>query len=149
VARITKVVAYITRESPAGGRELLVFDHRDYPEAGVQVPAGTVAGTVDEGEQPEEAVMREVTEETGLEGCVLLEKLAVYDWPNPETGLINERHVFHLAAPSNTAEAWTWVETDGGRVSELEGYVFLFRWVPLDGEFELAGDQGDYLHVLR
>jgi len=143
--RITKVVAYITRESSAGERVLLVFDHRDYPEAGVQVPAGTV----DEGEQPEDAVMREVAEETGLEGCVLLAKLAVYDWPNPETGKINERHVFHLAAPQGTAEAWTWVETDGGRVSELEGYVFQFRWVPLDAEFELAGNQGDYLHALR
>jgi hypothetical protein len=38
-----KVLAYITRNS---SREVLVFDHRDKPQAGVQVPAGTV----DEGE---------------------------------------------------------------------------------------------------
>lgn len=143
--RMAKAIAYVTREASDGLRELLVFDHRDYPEAGLQVPAGTV----DAGETPEVAVMREVVEESGLEGCVLIRKLAVYDWSNPETGVINERHVFHLAAPPGTAEAWTWVETDGGRISELEGYVFLFRWIPLDGNFVLAGDQGDYLHALR
>jgi ADP-ribose pyrophosphatase YjhB (NUDIX family) len=142
---ITKVVAYITREGTAGDRELLVFEHRDFPEAGVQVPAGTVK----DGENPEDAVMREVAEETGLENCRLVRKLAVYDWPNTETGRINERHVFHLAAPPDTAESWSWVETDGGRVSELEGYVFQFRWVSLEGTVELAGNQGDYLHALR
>jgi 8-oxo-dGTP diphosphatase len=100
--RITKVVAYITRDNPTGERELLVFEHRDFPEAGVQVPAGTVK----DGEKPEDAVMREVAEEIGLENCHLVKKLAVYApaalMPNPESGWINERHVFHLAAPPDT-----------------------------------------------
>jgi 8-oxo-dGTP diphosphatase len=104
--RIKKVIAYVTREGPSGTRELLVFDHRDYPEAGTQVPTGTVK----DGERPEDAVTREVEEETGLEGCRLLAKLAAYDWPNPYTGQINERHVFHLAAPNDAAETWTWIE---------------------------------------
>lgn len=55
---IHKVTAFITRERP-GGRELLVFQH---PTAGIQLPAGTVEA----GESPETAVLREVTEETGL-----------------------------------------------------------------------------------
>jgi 8-oxo-dGTP diphosphatase len=142
---IRKAIAYITRHGSTGTPELLVFEHRDYPEAGTQVPAGTVK----EGESPEEAVMREVEEETGLEECRLVKKLMVYDWLNPETGQINERHLFHVAAPHDTAEKWTWVETDGGRVPELEGYVFHFRWVRLDKPIELAGDQGDYLGVIR
>ena len=33
-----KVLAYVTR-----GDELLVFRHRDFPEAGLQVPAGTMS----------------------------------------------------------------------------------------------------------
>jgi ADP-ribose pyrophosphatase YjhB (NUDIX family) len=143
--RIRKAIAYVTRGGPAGAPELLVFEHRDYPEAGTQVPAGTL----DEGETPEDAAVREVEEESGLEGCRLLKKLAVCDWPNPETGQMNERHVFHLAAPPGTAEKWTWVETDGGIVSELEGYVFQFRWIRLDGAIELAGNQGDFLHLIR
>jgi 8-oxo-dGTP pyrophosphatase MutT (NUDIX family) len=57
---LRKVSAFITRESPAG-RELLVFAHPN-PRAGIQVPAGTVEA----GEAPERAVLRETWEETGL-----------------------------------------------------------------------------------
>ena len=57
-SEIQKVIAYITN-----GRRLLVFRDTDFPEAGIQVPAGTV----DAGEAPQTAVMREAQEETGLE----------------------------------------------------------------------------------
>ena len=56
-----RAAVYIVRDS-SRGLELLVFDHRDYPEAGTQIPAGGV----DTGESIEEAVLREVLEETGL-----------------------------------------------------------------------------------
>ena len=39
VSYTDRVVAYVTRERD-GRRELLVFDHRDHPDAGTQVPAG-------------------------------------------------------------------------------------------------------------
>ena len=54
---IQKVAAYITCEN-----QLLVFTHVDYPQAGIQVPAGTVA----EEESLDDAVLREAFEETGL-----------------------------------------------------------------------------------
>ena len=53
-----KVTAFVTRSDP-GGKQLLLFRH---PNAGIQIPAGTV----EEGETPEVAVLREVAEETGL-----------------------------------------------------------------------------------
>ena len=53
-----RVVVYVER-----GAELLVFDHRGDPEAGTQVPAGGVL----DGEALPDAVVREVSEETGLE----------------------------------------------------------------------------------
>ena len=56
-----KAFAYITSGSTSGHR-LLVFSHPLSPEAGIQVPAGTM----DDGETPEEAVLREAGEETGL-----------------------------------------------------------------------------------
>lgn len=66
---LEKVTAFVTR--PAGlYRELLVFRH---PTAGVQLPAGTV----ELGEPSEEAVLREVAEETGLTEVVLIAKLGV------------------------------------------------------------------------
>jgi 8-oxo-dGTP pyrophosphatase MutT (NUDIX family) len=42
----------------------LIFSHPDYPEAGLQVPAGTL----EPGEHPEAGVLREAYEETGLTG---------------------------------------------------------------------------------
>ena len=54
---VHKVAAYITCN-----HQLLVFSHTDFPEAGIQVPAGTVG----EGESFDEAVLREAYEETGL-----------------------------------------------------------------------------------
>jgi 8-oxo-dGTP pyrophosphatase MutT (NUDIX family) len=53
-----KALAYIT-----WGNSLLVFRHPHVPAAGIQVPGGTI----EEGESPEEAVLREAIEETGLQ----------------------------------------------------------------------------------
>lgn len=55
---IEKVTGFVTRPSEAG-YDLLLFEH---PYAGIQIPAGTVEAH----ETPEEAVLREVSEETGL-----------------------------------------------------------------------------------
>ena len=66
---IEKVTAFVTRERD-GVRELLVFKH---PNAGIQIPAGTV----EDGENPETAVMREIYEETGLQ-LVKIEKSLGY-----------------------------------------------------------------------
>ena len=141
---LTKVLAYITREA-GGEKQLLVFTHRDYPDAGVQVRAGTV----EEDENIEAAVLREAEEETGLSDLSIVRKLGVYDWINPENGRLHVRHVFHLAAPPDARETWEWIETSGGAVSELEGYVFCFYWVGLSDPVDLAGDQGDYLEAIR
>ncbi|MAT96933.1 MAG: hypothetical protein CL608_07305 [Anaerolineaceae bacterium] len=56
---VHKVTAFITRIGPEGQPQLLLFQH---PQAGVQIPAGTV----DEGEDWQTAVLREAREETGL-----------------------------------------------------------------------------------
>lgn len=85
-----KVLACMTR--PRNGQtQLLVSDHREYPEAGTQIPAGTV----ENGEPVEAALFREVHEESGLANMRLARKLAEYE--SREWGAI--RHVFHLTAP--------------------------------------------------
>ena len=60
-----KVLCYVVRE----GR-LLVFRHTDYSyeEVGIQVPAGSIQP----GETPEEAALREAREETGLKDFTIV-----------------------------------------------------------------------------
>ncbi len=68
---LLKVTAFVTRPTPAGV-ELLLFQH---PNAGIQIPAGTV----EEGEAPEQAVVREVFEETGLAGVRIIQHIGWRD----------------------------------------------------------------------
>ena len=68
---IQKVTAFIVRER-CGVKELLVFKH---PTAGVQIPAGTV----ENGEDIETAVKREVYEETGLQSVEIEEYLGCFE----------------------------------------------------------------------
>jgi 8-oxo-dGTP pyrophosphatase MutT (NUDIX family) len=60
---IEKVTAFITLSTPDGSY-LLLFEH---PHAGIQIPAGTV----EPGETPESAAVREAAEETGLTALTL------------------------------------------------------------------------------
>ena len=64
---LEKVSAFVTRDE---GAELLLFQH---PYAGVQFPAGTV----EDGEPPQKAALREVWEETGLAQARLVAKIGV------------------------------------------------------------------------
>ncbi len=109
-----KVVAYITR-----GRELLVFEHEGMPEAGVQVPAGTV-----EPDEPLEAALwREVAEESGLTREQLTFRRWLGDSPHPSYDLI--RHYAWLTIGSDAPNHWVHrVHGDG----EDNGLRFVYRW---------------------
>jgi 8-oxo-dGTP pyrophosphatase MutT (NUDIX family) len=72
---IEKVTAFVTRPAEKG-LELLLLAH---PFAGIQIPAGTV-----EEETPEEAVLREVAEETGIEAVTVRRYLGREEWSLPE-----------------------------------------------------------------
>jgi ADP-ribose pyrophosphatase YjhB (NUDIX family) len=133
---IEKVVAYVTRGVDG---KLLVFTHTDFPEAGVQVPAGTL----EDGEPLEAALMRELHEETGQSGYRLIRRLASYEFALP-AGEICLRHVFHLSAPDGLPDRWRW----GERVGTAEQINFDFYWTPLRPRPELAGGLGDYLGEL-
>ena len=64
---VEKVTAFVTRDT-GSGYDLLVFQH---PNAGVQLPAGTV----EMGESPNQAVLREVEEESSLRSVKIKRKL--------------------------------------------------------------------------
>ena len=119
--RVKKVVAYITL-----GQRLLVFTHRDYPEAGVQVPAGTVEAD----EALDEAVLREAAEETGLTNLKLVRYLGAKDFDAAirQMDEVHERHFFHLEAANPAPERWRhWEMTPSG--DDKTPVAFDLKWV--------------------
>lgn len=139
---IEKVAAYITWHD-----RLLVFRHPDAPEAGVQVPAGTV----EDGEPLEAAVLREAQEETNLSNLTIVSYLG-----QQEYGLENaggqprraRRHFFHLQFSGEAPQRWQHLEmtpSEGG-----EGpLLFELWWVAYPDEVPtLAGNQDKFLKAI-
>lgn len=115
---VDKVCAYITH-----GDDLLVFEQPDFPEAGIQVPGGSVEAH----ERPADAVMRGAYEETGLPGLSLVRFLGMRDVP-AENGVIHRRHFFHLVAADRRIDTWDHLEerpASGGPPIR-----FRLRWAP-------------------
>jgi len=137
-----KVLAYITKGQESN-LELLVFKHRDHPEAGLQVPGGTV----EVGEQLVDAMFREIKEETGIEqgNLQLIGNIHTSNYSPVDRETIHERTFFHL---SYLGEEKVWdhlVMCDG----EDNGLVFQYRWEPLSSLPLLAGEQGVALQLLK
>ena len=115
-----------------------MFRHRDFPEAGLQVPAGTLH----QGEAPEAGAIRETEEETGRSGYRIVAKLGAYDheFRNTFEGLerheLHHRHVFHLEPPADLPESWSHLAEEGNG-----DFWFEFSWVPIGPDLVLAGDQ--------
>lgn len=132
-----KVLAYITRQT-AIGTELLIFAHRDYPEAGLQVPGGTL----DDGEDPLAGVLREVKEETGLENFTSIKLLGETEHVATEKQEIHHRFFFQLTYDKACETTFTHTVAAG---EADEGLVFLYRWVRLGELPELAGEMGEMI----
>jgi 8-oxo-dGTP pyrophosphatase MutT (NUDIX family) len=138
--RKRKAFAYITH-----GPRLLVFAHPTSPEAGIQVPAGTVR----EGESPENGVLREAREETGLQGLVLRKYLGRQDRDMRDFGRdeVHERYFYHVLCTEEPAEAWRHRENDPSDCAD--SIPFDFFWVPLpDGVPPLVADHDAKLPLL-
>jgi 8-oxo-dGTP pyrophosphatase MutT (NUDIX family) len=117
-----RVLAYVTRERD-GRLELLVFEHRDYPDAGVQVPAGRLEA----GEDLEAGLLRELEEEAGLSAARVVRKLGTYQPGELPSGGAYRNHAYEVAAP---AAPDGWEHTVVGRGDDA-GLVFRYRWAPM------------------
>lgn len=137
-----KVYAYITQ-----GETLLVFRHIDFPDAGIQVPGGTVQP----GESPPRAVLREAFEEAGLVDLEIVAALGDTWRHRDEYGRADEvhhRHFFHLRCATLLPEVWQHEErdpADGG-----PPILFEFFWTPIAGAAALLiADMGALAHLAR
>lgn len=131
--QVDKVVIYITR-----GDQLLVFTQPAYPEAGIQVPAGTV----EPGEAYGAAARREATEETGLTELVGWRYLGMRERDMVVYGRdeVQRRYFFHARCDSHdTQESWEWIERSPSSPEHGEAIVFALTWVSLAAAELVAG----------
>ncbi len=122
---IRKVLAYVTH-----GNRLLVFTQPESPEAGIQVPGGTV----EPDEQLDEAALREAIEETGLTGLHLGAFLGDVRLDQSDIGLeeIHHRHFYHIYCDEPSLESWRHYEyTASDRPTGHKPIPFDFYWVNL------------------
>lgn len=131
-----KVLVYVVRD----GR-LLVFRHTDYSyeEVGVQVPAGSIRA----GESPEDAALREASEETGLTQFKIVRKLGETEYDiSPYRFEIQRRHVFQLELLGEAPERWASQEDHDGHGQPTRFECF---WIPLEAAHVLQSGQGALL----
>jgi 8-oxo-dGTP diphosphatase len=140
-----KVYAYITHRE-----NLLVFRHPDSPEAGVQVPGGTVAA----GEDPVTAVLREAHEETGLANLTIVAFLgeairSMDDSPADfAPGEVHHRFFYHLRFGGEPPPAWRHYERFASS-GDPGPIAFDFFWAALpDGVPELIAGQDQFIPQL-
>jgi ADP-ribose pyrophosphatase YjhB (NUDIX family) len=136
-----KVYTYITHQY-----KLLVFEHVDYPEAGMQVPGGTIEC----GENPRKAAVREAKEESGLEHLEMVRFLGCIDRVMREFGLaeIHEGYYFHLFCDEVPSQSWISFEQNPSDGSQ--GPIkFKFYWAPLDEVPSLAGKTEEMMPILN
>ncbi len=116
---------------------LLLFRHTQFPEAGIQVPGGTVK----EGEDWETAVLREASEETGLTTLELVSYLGSQTWSVPGRNETHQRHFYQLRCTATPPETWHHYETDASDGSPPIEFEFFWAPFPLQ-DLHLAGEQG-------
>lgn len=89
-------------------------------------------GTVHPNERPDDAVMREALEETGLTDLSLGAVLGEEEL-SPAPGMRHHRYYYHLACRENPPERWQHFETDPSEGDEGR-ILFELYWVRLPKE---------------
>lgn len=137
---VRKVLIYLTQ-----GRRLLVFSHPFHPDAGLQVPGGTIEA----GEDLREAATRELAEETGLAGFELGDLLgqADYSWRFANAARIDRRYFFHATIVGSVPETWRHYERYASDGTGPIAFDF-FWWDLLGPPPQLTHGQGDLLSRL-
>lgn len=134
-----RVFTYITQ-----GSKLLVLDYVDHSYIEPQIPGGTI----EPGESPEEAALREAEEETGLTGLKVISFLGSFNRDLRAIGRDEtiKAWFFHLEAVDSTPQRWRHSELDphDGRVPIL----FELYWVPMDAIPKLGGIDSEMLSKL-
>ncbi len=134
-----RVFTYITQ-----GSKLLVLDYVDHSYLEPQIPGGTI----EPGESPEEAALREAEEETGLTGLTIISFLGSFNKNLRAIGRdeIIKAWFFHLEAVDSTPQKWRHIELDPH--DGTDPITFELHWVPMDAIPKLGGIDNEMLSKL-
>ena len=120
-----KVSAFIIKIAPGSAGQILVHSFVGDPYSPLRVPGGGIY----EGEAVEDALFREIREETGLVNPRLLRKLGVDSYFKAYTKTNIERHNFLLRVPSTMPDTWEHRATGQGNDA---GKSFLYQWIGME-----------------
>ncbi len=143
VKKRCRVYAYVTSL-----KGVLVLEHPRHPEAGLQVPGGTVEPE----ESPETAVMREVFEETTLKNLSAPVLLGRHTFDMREYDMNEEQDAwfYQLHTVEPTADSWLHEEKFGSTDPLTPPIPFRLYWAKLPYEGKpLIAHHGKYLDQLR
>ncbi|MDQ3247710.1 MAG: NUDIX domain-containing protein [Chloroflexota bacterium] len=117
---VHKVCPVILRKQ-AKTWQILAFRHSS---AGTQL----VKGTLEAGERPEAAVLRELAEESGIDAAVVIEKIGELDLHEAQ----QHWHLFLCQPAVAPPEQWAFFTADDG------GLLFQFFWHTLEEELDAS-----------
>lgn len=132
---VEKVGAFVIRKRDQTA-ELLLFTQPNSPDAPIQIPGGSL----EDGETPENGVLRELREEAGVEDLTLVRKVGISEVP--WQGRVFRRHCF-LFDGDGLPERWVH-EVVGSGVDR--GMRFDFSWHQVRDGFSLSGDLWYFLN---
>lgn len=122
------------------------MDHVDYPHLKMQIPGGTI----EQGESPKHAAIREAQEETGLSGLVFKAFLGNFEKDLSPIGKDETIHAwfFHLSATDVPAPGWR--HTEAHPHGQAGSIRFQLYWVELEPRPVLGGiDDAMYAELLE
>ncbi|AIF65498.1 hypothetical protein GZ22_01690 [Terribacillus saccharophilus] len=138
---VEKVLAYII-SIRNNTYQLLVHEHKDIPEAGLQVPGGTV----DPEEDSATALQREIYEESGLRDLPASELVASAPFLHPDKQELQLRHFYLIQTKQQLPNTWDHHVFGNGADN---GLVFRYTWYDLASIPPLAVSQDQFLHLVR
>ncbi|MFP7478600.1 NUDIX hydrolase [Terribacillus saccharophilus] len=138
---VEKVLAYIL-SSRNSTYQMLVHEHKDIPEAGLQIPGGTV----DQGEDLAAALHREILEESGLLDLPSGELVASAPFLHPDKQEHQLRHFYLIQTRQQLPDTWEHQVFGSGADN---GLVFRYKWYDITSIPPLAASQDQFLHLIR
>ena len=131
-----KVYGFILQDNEAGEKALLVYLNVQ------EVPFRLVGGNIDAGETEEEALFREIQEESGLKQFKLVKKIGTQYYYKDYIDANVERHDYLLIPETRLPEKWRFTGEGEG---EDCGTIFNYQWIKQDEIYLLDKEFREYM----